>query len=112
MSATEILWLGIGGTAQALFAGRMIVQWWVSETRGESVVPPAFWYMSLAGGLMMLAYAIWRLDPIFIVGQATGLFVYARNVALLRAPRQQPAGELAVAPECPTRDANAVRAAA
>lgn len=97
MNSGEMIWLGVGAVAQLLFAGRMLVQWWVSERRGESVVPPSFWYMSLAGGLMMLAYACWRLDPVFIVGQGTGLIVYVRNVMLLRRPIH--AAELALHPE-------------
>jgi len=84
MSHAELVWLAVGGAAQMLFAGRMLVQWIASERRGESIVPRSFWYMSLAAGAMMLAYAMWRRDPVFIVGQSAGLLVYARNVALLQ----------------------------
>ncbi|MDZ4094083.1 MAG: lipid-A-disaccharide synthase N-terminal domain-containing protein [Paracoccaceae bacterium] len=81
---TSSLWLGIGFLGQALFSGRFLVQWLVSEARRESVVPLAFWWFSLAGGVTLLAYAIWRQDPVFIVGQGFGLIVYLRNLALIR----------------------------
>ncbi|UWQ15159.1 lipid-A-disaccharide synthase N-terminal domain-containing protein [Aliiroseovarius sp. M344] len=83
MSISSI-WLGIGFLGQLLFTSRFLVQWIVSERRGESVVPLAFWWFSLAGGLTLLSYAIWRQDPVFILGQATGLFVYVRNLILIR----------------------------
>ena len=78
----QAFWLTIGVIAQVLFAGRMIVQWWASERAGQSVVPREFWTLSCVGGCLMLAYACWRQDPIFVVGQIGGLFVYTRNLAL------------------------------
>ncbi|MCI2394928.1 lipid-A-disaccharide synthase N-terminal domain-containing protein [Aliiroseovarius sediminis] len=83
------IWIGIGFLGQALFTSRFLVQWIVSERRGESVIPLAFWWFSLAGGLTLLSYAIWRQDPVFILGQATGLFVYARNLILIRRRRAE-----------------------
>ena len=77
------VWLVVGGLAQILFAGRMLVQWWASERAGRCVVPRSFWVLSFVGGSLMLAYACWRQDPIFVIGQASGLFVYTRNLALL-----------------------------
>jgi lipid-A-disaccharide synthase-like uncharacterized protein len=74
------VWLGVGLLGQALFSARFLVQWVVSERRRQSVVPRQFWYFSIGGGLTLLAYAIHRLDPVFIIGQAAGLFVYARNL--------------------------------
>lgn len=74
------VWLGIGLLGQALFSARFLVQWIASERRKESVVPIHFWYFSVGGGLTLLAYAIHRVDPVFIIGQAAGLFVYARNL--------------------------------
>jgi lipid-A-disaccharide synthase-like uncharacterized protein len=59
-------------------------QWLASERAGRSVVPRAFWYLSIAGGAIVLSYAIWRRDPVFILGQSVGLFVYVRNLILLR----------------------------
>jgi lipid-A-disaccharide synthase-like uncharacterized protein len=77
---TEQVWLGIGLLGQALFSARFIVQWIASERRRESVIPRQFWYFSLGGGLTLLLYAMYRRDPVFILGQGAGLFVYARNL--------------------------------
>ena len=79
------LWIGIGLTGQLLFTSRFLVQWIASERRRESVIPVAFWWFSLAGGVTLLSYALWRHDPVFILGQAMGLVVYARNLALIHA---------------------------
>ncbi len=84
----DTVWLIIGFGAQGLFALRFLVQWVQSERRGESTMPVAFWYLSLAGGVALLAYAIHRLDPVFIAGQGFGLVVYSRNLALIRAARR------------------------
>ena len=80
---TETLWLGIGFFGQALFFGRWVVQWIASERNAESRVPVSFWYMSLIGGLSTLTYAIDRMDPVFISGQAIGSVVYVRNLVLI-----------------------------
>ena len=80
---TETIWLGIGFFGQALFFGRWLVQWIASERSAESRVPVSFWYMSLIGGLITLAYAIYRMDPVFISGQGLGAVVYVRNLILI-----------------------------
>ena len=77
---TEQVWLGVGFLGQALFSARFVVQWIASERRKQSVVPREFWYLSLAGALITLSYAIYRLDPVFILGYAPGLFIYSRNL--------------------------------
>ena len=77
-------WLVLGFFAQALFATRFLVQWIASERRKESVVPIYFWYISLAGGILLLTYAIHIKDPVFILGQSTGVFIYTRNLMLIR----------------------------
>src|SRR3954453_11579311 len=77
------LWLIIGFAGQALFTARFLVQWIASERKRDSVVPVAFWWLSLLGGLMLLSYASYRQDPVIIVGQAMGLVVYARNLMLV-----------------------------
>ncbi|MCE9522170.1 MAG: lipid-A-disaccharide synthase N-terminal domain-containing protein [Alphaproteobacteria bacterium] len=79
----ELVWVLIGFGGQALFTSRFIVQWWASEKAGRSVVPVAFWYFSVGGGLILLIYAIYKKDPVFISGQALGLIVYARNLYLI-----------------------------
>jgi lipid-A-disaccharide synthase-like uncharacterized protein len=76
----EHVWLGVGLLGQLCFSARFLVQWIASERRKESVVPTQFWYFSVGGGLVLLIYAIYRLDPVFIIGQGAGLFVYARNL--------------------------------
>jgi lipid-A-disaccharide synthase-like uncharacterized protein len=82
MRESGLLLLGFVG--QTLFAGRFLVQWWKSERVGKSVVPLSFWLLSVAGGVLMLGYAILRRDPVFILGQAGGLIVYVRNLVLIR----------------------------
>lgn len=91
MPTEEIIWLGIGFTGQALFAMRFIVQWIVSEKQRESVIPIAFWYFSIGGGVVLLSYAIWRADPVIILGQSTGLFIYLRNLYFVMRRRKDEA---------------------
>ena len=78
------LWVAIGFLGQAAFTFRMLLQWWASEKAGRSVVPIAFWYGSLAGGVLLLVYFVWRRDVVGVIGQSTGVFVYVRNIALVR----------------------------
>jgi lipid-A-disaccharide synthase-like uncharacterized protein len=77
---TEHVWLSVGFLGQLCFSARFLVQWIASERRRRSVIPTEFWYFSVGGGLVLLIYAIYRLDPVFILGQGAGLFVYARNL--------------------------------
>jgi lipid-A-disaccharide synthase-like uncharacterized protein len=74
------IWIAVGFLGQAMFSGRFLVQWLSSERMRRSVIPLAFWYFSIAGSLILLTYAIHRKDPVFIVGQCTGLLIYARNL--------------------------------
>ena len=83
LSNTEIFFLIIGFTGQGLFASRFIVQWIHSEKKGESHIPIIFWYLSIFGGLGLLIYAIFRKDPVIIVGQLFGIFIYLRNLILI-----------------------------
>ena len=73
-------WVVLGFAAQAFFTARFAVQWIASERAGRSVIPTAFWLFSIGGGLLLLVYALYRRDPVFIAGQAFGVFVYARNL--------------------------------
>ena len=73
-------WVFLGFVAQAMFTMRFLVQWIASERAGRSVIPLAFWIFSIAGGLLLLVYALYRRDPVFIAGQAFGVFVYLRNL--------------------------------
>ena len=78
------LWLIVGFAGQAMFSMRFFVQWVKSERMKKSVIPIAFWYFSMAGGMTLLAYAIHRKDPVFILGQSMGIFIYTRNLYLIR----------------------------
>jgi lipid-A-disaccharide synthase-like uncharacterized protein len=82
-------WLAVGFLGQAMFSGRFIVQWIASERKKASVIPVAFWWLSLAGGVALFAYAVHRGDPVFILGQVAGLVVYGRNLVLLRRSGQR-----------------------
>jgi lipid-A-disaccharide synthase-like uncharacterized protein len=85
-----IAWVGLGLFGQVLFTGRMLVQWIVSERERRSVVPVAFWWMSLAGATMLVIYFVWRRDAVGVLGQATGWFIYVRNLRLIyRSPRAE-----------------------
>ena len=84
---TIMIVIGFGG--QALFATRFIIQWLSSESAGRSVIPVAFWYFSITGGLVLLTYAIWRQDPVIIAGQSVGVFIYARNLYFISKERKQ-----------------------
>lgn len=86
---TWAVWVAVGFFGQAMFSMRFLIQWITSEKRRKSVIPVAFWYFSLAGGATLLAYAIHRLDPVFIVGQAAGLLVYARNLYFIKSQRAE-----------------------
>ena len=84
----EFWWVAIGLFGQLLFTGRFLVQWIASERARRSVVPLAFWYFSVAGGMVLFTYAVYRQDPVFILGQSMGLFIYIRNLWLIYAERR------------------------
>jgi len=84
---TIMIIIGFGG--QALFAARFIIQWLSSESVGKSVIPVAFWYFSISGGLVLLTYAIWRQDPVIIAGQSVGVFIYARNLYFINREKKE-----------------------
>ena len=82
-------WLILGFVAQGLFSTRFLIQWFASERAGRSVVPLTFWYLSLCGSTLLLLYAIHRRDPVFILGQSTGIMIYLRNLHLIFRERRQ-----------------------
>jgi len=94
---TEKVWLGVGFLAQLMFSMRFIVQWIASERARRSIVPETFWYFSMVGGAMLFAYAIYRLDPVFMLGQGMGLVIYSRNIYFIRAHRRSEASTAATA---------------
>ncbi len=83
------LWVLFGFIAQVMFMARFLVQWIASERARRSVVPAAFWFFSVAGGALLLVYAIYREDPVFIVGQGLGLFIYLRNIVFIRREKRE-----------------------
>lgn len=85
---TELAWVIFGFCAQLMFTARFLLQWIASERAKTSVMPVAFWYFSLAGGVMLLAYALYRKDPVFVMGQALGVVIYSRNLWLIHASRK------------------------
>ena len=92
--ASETWWLLVGFGGQVLFMGRFVIQWWASERHGRSVIPVSFWYLSVLGALVLLAYAAWRRDPVFVAGQGLGVAIYLRNLQLIRAERAGARGSL------------------
>ena len=84
-------WLLVGFAGQAAFSARFLVQWLASERAGKSVVPLAFWYLSIVGSLTLLSYAIVREDPVFILGQSVGTLIYSRNLMMIRRQRSEQA---------------------
>lgn len=83
MSSTTV-WMLVGFLGQTCFSCRFLLQWLASERQDKSIIPVAFWYFSLAGGTVLLMYAIARRDPVFITGQASGLIIYLRNLHLIK----------------------------
>ena len=83
LTHSEIMLLSIGFLAQGLFASRFIIQWIYSEKKGISSIPLIFWYLSIFGGIGLLIYAIFRKDPVIILGQTFGIFIYSRNLILI-----------------------------
>lgn len=96
ISIPEWLVLSFGFAGQALFSARFLVQWIASERSRKSVVPVLFWYFSLGGGVTLFVYALYREDPVFMLGQGFGLIVYARNLWLIR--KEKRAGERLLPP--------------
>lgn len=85
----ESLWLVVGFAGQLAFTGRFALQWLYSEYKKRSVIPVGFWYLSLIGSALLLAYALYRQDPVFILGQSFGFVVYLRNLQLIARQKEQ-----------------------
>jgi len=82
------VWIAVGFLGQVIFCLRFVVQWIVTERRKKSTIPVAFWYLSLAGSIILLAYAIYRLDPVFIAGFSLNMIIYLRNLYFIRLRRR------------------------
>lgn len=78
-----VVWLGIGMLGQVAFSGRMVLQWITSERKRQSVITESFWWFSLFGSLLLFSYFVWRQDPVAMLGQASGIVIYARNLRLI-----------------------------
>ena len=87
-SLAELIWVFVGLVGQLLFTMRFLIQWLASEKARRSVVPEVFWWFSIGGGLILFAYALHRRDPVFILGQSLGIFIYARNLWLVHAEKR------------------------
>ncbi|MGB1884449.1 MAG: lipid-A-disaccharide synthase N-terminal domain-containing protein [Gammaproteobacteria bacterium] len=87
MSAEQI-WVAVGLGGQLLFSCRWLIQWITSERAKKSVIPLAFWYFSISGSLILLAYALYRMDPVFILGHVANSIIYIRNLVLLMREQQ------------------------
>lgn len=94
-----VAWVLLGFAGQFAFAGRMIVQWLVSEREKQSIVPASFWWMSLFGGLAVFAYFVWRQDIVGVLGQCSGVVIYARNLKLIAKNKRRAEREAAAALE-------------
>lgn len=85
----SLVWVAIGLAGQVAFFGRMLIQWVVSERKKESIVPEAFWWLSLTGGIFLFTYFVWRQDIVGVLGQTTGVVIYARNLRLIHKRRRR-----------------------
>jgi lipid-A-disaccharide synthase-like uncharacterized protein len=88
-SWVNLVWIGVGLGGQLAFTGRMVLQWIVSEKRRESVITESFWWFSLIGAVALFSYFVWRQDPVGVLGQSTGLVIYARNLRLIHKQRRR-----------------------
>ncbi len=89
MSNTYTIWIAIGFIGQVCFSMRFIVQWIATERQKQSVIPVLFWYFSIAGSALLLSYAIYKKDPVFILGQSFGFIVYLRNLYFVNKGRNE-----------------------
>lgn len=96
-STTDLVWIGLGLFAQMLFMMRFIVQWVASERARRSVMPEVFWYFSIAGGVLLFAYSVYRFDPVYMLGQGLGLLIYLRNLYFIWTHKKTEDGVAAMA---------------
>jgi len=86
-NSTDLIWLGIGLFAQIMFSMRFLIQWISTERARKSVIPTAFWWFSLFGGILLFAYGIQRGEPVIILGQSIGIVIYMRNLWFIHVAR-------------------------
>ena len=102
-SWVNLTWVAIGLLGQTLFSGRMVLQWLVSERRRESVITESFWWFSLLGAVALFSYSVWRQDPVYMLGQASGIVIYARNLRLIYKQKRREARAGLDQPAAPVR---------
>jgi lipid-A-disaccharide synthase-like uncharacterized protein len=88
-----LFWISVGFGGQILFSGRMFLQWLISERHKHSVITPSFWWFSLLGGVCLFAYFVWRQDVVGVIGQSSGIVIYARNLRLIAKQKRREAGK-------------------
>jgi lipid-A-disaccharide synthase-like uncharacterized protein len=98
-SWTNFVWVALGLAGQAAFFGRMFVQWIVSEKSRQSQVPELFWVLSFLGGVLLFTYFVWRVDVVGVLGQSTGIVIYARNLRLIHKQKKRAARAASATPE-------------
>ncbi len=92
-SWASLFWISVGFGGQILFSGRMFLQWLISERHKHSVITPSFWWFSLLGGICLFAYFVWRQDAVGVIGQSSGIVIYARNLRLIAKQKRRAAGK-------------------
>lgn len=90
-SWASMVWIAVGLGGQVVFSGRMLLQWYISEKKRQSVIPEAFWWMSMFGGLALFSYFAWRQDIVGVLGQSSGIVIYARNLRLIHKQKRREA---------------------
>lgn len=95
----NFLWVAVGLAGQCAFFGRMFIQWVVSEKSRQSQVPELFWWFSFLGGICLFTYFVWRVDVVGVLGQSTGMVIYARNLRLIHKQKRRDARRGAAEPE-------------
>ena len=98
-SWVNFAWVGVGLIGQCAFFGRMFIQWIVSEKNRRSEVPELFWWFSFIGGVCLFTYFVWRVDVVGVLGQSTGVVIYARNLRLIHKQRRREARDAPAVPE-------------
>lgn len=104
-STSALVWVAIGFGAQLAFSARFLIQWFVSEKKKSSTVPEIFWWISLLGGVGLFAYFAWRQDPVGVLGQSSGLVIYARNIRLIHKQKRRAARDAETPAPTPAPDA-------
>ncbi len=96
-SWSSLIWIAVGFGGQLVFSCRFLIQWLVSEKNRRSTIPEAFWWLSLMGGVALFAYFVWRQDLVGVLGQSSGVVIYARNLRLIHKQRRREMSSISLA---------------